>query len=240
MPCIIRDVHLAIQAERASCPDRIANDFPDAIDRFPACSLQVGMIRPLLIVKNVTVLVDDKTAASRAAWIGSRPKIGHNSCAPQRKIGPAYAHYSMGPHRSQCVFGHLDRMFERAFPAIGGILAAELQTARDPRLRACVFRKRKRPSERRPVGNRRGLEVGTRAAVCATTMFSFRSIHDTQCRDLVPLWGKEKPRKLCASLAFTQCNLNMSDYVPTIPSTSCADPLACTRSGCGRFAITAN
>jgi hypothetical protein len=44
MPCIIVDLHLALQPERASCQDRIADDLPDALDSFAACSLQVGMI----------------------------------------------------------------------------------------------------------------------------------------------------------------------------------------------------
>ena len=44
------------------------------------------------------------------------------------------------------------------------------------------------------LGNGERLEVGKRAAVCAATMFSFRSIYNTQCRDLEPLWGKGKPR----------------------------------------------
>jgi hypothetical protein len=31
---------------------------------------------------------------------------------------------------------------------------------------------------------------------------------------------------------FTQCNVDMSDIAQTFLSTSCPDPLACTRSGC--------
>ena len=66
-------------------------------------------------------------------------------------------------------------------------------------------------------------------------MVSFRSIRNTQCPDgnyLEPLWPQYLPRN------FTQCNVDMSDSVQT--STSCANPLACTHSGCCRFAITAN
>ena len=44
------------------------------------------------------------------------------------------------------------------------------------------------------LANGERLEVGKRAAVRAATMFSFRSIYNTQCHDSEPLWGKGKPR----------------------------------------------
>ena len=85
-----------------------------------------------------------------------------------------------------------------------------------------------------PVGKRRGLNWDA-AAVCAATMFSFRSIHNRQCRDLMPLWGKKKClAELCDTCLprnFTQCNVVMSDYVQTLPSTSCADRVACSALG---------
>jgi hypothetical protein len=85
------------------------------------------------------------------------------------------------------------------------------------------------------LANGKRLEVGKRAAVCAATMFSFRSIDNTQCRDLEPLWGKGEPRQLSSvprvsRATFMQRNLIMYDIVQTLPSTSCGDSLACTRS----------
>jgi hypothetical protein len=60
IPCTIRDVHLAIQAERFSKHDRIAYDLPNALNRLGACGFQIGMVHSLLIVENLVALFDVK------------------------------------------------------------------------------------------------------------------------------------------------------------------------------------
>jgi hypothetical protein len=54
-----------------------------------------------------------------------------------------------------------------------------------------------------------GLEVGKRAAVCAATIAQFSEHPQSQCRDLKPLWGKEKPRHVSSA----QLHAMQSRYV---------------------------